>query len=658
MEIPYHKTQIGKIVESIKLAYVSHTPIVFIATNEWDLLGEILLNTNEIIPRLQHNRNEGEIPIGQDFKERIVDNYHNLETHPDYIQIFDDKRPNLLYCVLSSDREDVWADKGEALKRIRHYLHIYLNSDNSVKIKGDNYLKFEVIDNVRHNILLIIAPPSKVPADLAPYIRLIKVEPLQDEEICAVIERSLLRFDIPISKLPPDILNQMVVNFRGFNKRKISQAIEKMVATELFDFETAINPKAIWTIIRDEKKQILEKSEGLNWEEYSDQRAFGLDAIGQWLNDRVKIFQDIESAKSKNIDIPNGVLVSGIPGSGKSLIAKTAARTFGLPLISMDMGSLLGRFVGESEHNMINALKMAEDMAPCVLWIDEIEKAFSGSDSKSSSSDNGTGRRMFGKFLIWMQEKSAACFVFATSNDITSLPPELFRSERFDKKFFTFMPTAEECSRIFAGNISCQNAKYQEMKEKKFRKGKQVLFEKELEKPEFWKKIIDSSCCPHSGDAELKDSKWKISKRPKNKLLTGADISAIIKEAKFSATNKGQMRDGSVIILAKDMKANVEQVLKTFKPYGETNLKSIVRCFIKLYENEFESASGQCILNFDQFDEDNLFYSAEELNLGNYDRTLYNTMVGAINRYAIEIAIEDSHGTYNYVLSYRKETKK
>ena len=109
-------------------------------------------------------------------------------------------------------------------------------------------------------------------------------------------------------------------------------------------------------------------------------------------------------------DIPNGLLISGIPGSGKSLMAKTAAYKLGLPLISLDMGALLNSLMGESEHNMINALRMSENMAPCVLWIDEIEKAFSGSSQNSSSSDGGVGRRMFGKFLTWMQEKTCLLY--------------------------------------------------------------------------------------------------------------------------------------------------------------------------------------------------------------------------------------------------------
>ena len=130
----------------------------------------------------------------------------------------------------------------------------------------------------------------------------------------------------------------------------------------------------------------------------------------------------------------------------------------GLPLISLDMGELQKGIVGASEQHMVEALRMVEAMAPCVLWIDEIEKAFSG--SSHDNSDGGVMRRMFGKFLTWMQEKSAPCFVFATSNDTSKLPPELFRSERFDDKFYSFMPTVDECASIFSSIIKEENKKY------------------------------------------------------------------------------------------------------------------------------------------------------------------------------------------------------
>ena len=137
----------------------------------------------------------------------------------------------------------------------------------------------------------------------------------------------------------------------------------------------------------------------------------------------------------------------GMPGCGKSLAAKASARLFNVPLLRLDIGRLLGKYVGESEHNMRVALKTAESISPCILWIDEIEKAFAGIDQNGGASD--ITKRLFGQFLTWLQEKENTVFVVATANDITAFPPEFLRKGRFDEVFFIDFPNEEERERIF-----------------------------------------------------------------------------------------------------------------------------------------------------------------------------------------------------------------
>ena len=136
-----------------------------------------------------------------------------------------------------------------------------------------------------------------------------------------------------------------------------------------------------------------------------------------------------------------------MPGCGKSLAAKASARLFNVPLLRLDIGRLLGKYVGESEHNMRIALKTAESISPCILWIDEIEKAFAGIDQNGGASD--ITKRLFGQFLTWLQEKENTVFVVATANDITAFPPEFLRKGRFDEVFFIDFPNEEERERIF-----------------------------------------------------------------------------------------------------------------------------------------------------------------------------------------------------------------
>lgn len=172
----------------------------------------------------------------------------------------------------------------------------------------------------------------------------------------------------------------------------------------------------------------------------------GLGLLKDWLTRRAGAFS--ESAKSYGLPAPKGLLIVGIPGTGKSLTAKATAGAFGLPLLRLDMGRVFGGIVGQSEANLRSVIQTAEAIAPCVLWIDEIEKGFSGSKS-SGSTDGGTSSRVFGSFLSWMQEKTKAVFVVATANDVSKLPPEFLRKGRFDELFFVDLPDALERAQIW-----------------------------------------------------------------------------------------------------------------------------------------------------------------------------------------------------------------
>jgi SpoVK/Ycf46/Vps4 family AAA+-type ATPase len=172
----------------------------------------------------------------------------------------------------------------------------------------------------------------------------------------------------------------------------------------------------------------------------------GLGLLKEWLTRRAGAFS--ESAKAYGLPAPKGLLIVGIPGTGKSLTAKATAGAFGLPLLRLDMGRVFGGIVGQSEANLRSVIQTAEAIAPSVLWVDEIEKGLSGSKS-SGSTDGGTSSRVFGSFLSWMQEKTKAVFVVATANDVSKLPPEFLRKGRFDEMFFVDLPDALERAQIW-----------------------------------------------------------------------------------------------------------------------------------------------------------------------------------------------------------------
>ena len=169
----------------------------------------------------------------------------------------------------------------------------------------------------------------------------------------------------------------------------------------------------------------------------------GLDDLKGWVTKRANAFTD--EARKYGLPMPKGALIVGIPGTGKSLTAKATSSILKRPILKLDAGKLFGSLVGESEGNVRAAIQTAEAVAPCVLWIDEIEKGFSGSKS-SGTTDGGTSSRVFGTFISWMQDKTAPVFVVATANDISQLPPEMLRKGRFDEMFFVDLPNdGERC---------------------------------------------------------------------------------------------------------------------------------------------------------------------------------------------------------------------
>jgi SpoVK/Ycf46/Vps4 family AAA+-type ATPase len=178
----------------------------------------------------------------------------------------------------------------------------------------------------------------------------------------------------------------------------------------------------------------------------------GLKQLKTWLKQKAHVLHNLNDALDFGVEAPKGVMIVGMPGCGKSLTAKATASLFNLPLLRLDVGSLMGKYVGESEANMRRALQLAEAVSPCVLWVDELEKAFVGIGSGGAGSEVAT--RLFGYFLTWMQDKTGAVFVLATANDISALPPELLRKGRFDEIFYVDFPNLSERVGIFDIHLS------------------------------------------------------------------------------------------------------------------------------------------------------------------------------------------------------------
>ncbi|OUM23848.1 AAA family ATPase [Pseudomonas putida] len=286
--------------------------------------------------------------------------------------------------------------------------------------------------------VVLVSETLHIPAQIEAQITLLPLPLPRGEEISNQLDAVCQALDL----LVPEALRQRLhAACSGLNQEEIRSALA-MVRQQ----HEQISDAAL-ALIQHEKEQIIAKSGVLEMLRVNENATDigGLENLKAWLGRRAQIFRRLGEAREARVQAPKGVLIAGMPGCGKSLTAKAAAGLFQLPLLRLDIGSLLGKYVGESEHNMRRALNMAESVSPCILWIDELEKAFVGMNSGSGSE---VSSRLFGYFLTWMQEKTGAVFVIATANNITALPPELLRKGRFDEVFYVGFPNAVERAAI------------------------------------------------------------------------------------------------------------------------------------------------------------------------------------------------------------------
>lgn len=282
--------------------------------------------------------------------------------------------------------------------------------------------------------VVLVSETLHIPSQIEAQITLLPLPLPRGEEISDQLEAVCQQLDL----LVPEALRQRLhAACSGLNQEEIRSALAMVRQQHEQVSDTAL------ALIQHEKEQIIAKSGVLEMLRVNENAADigGLENLKAWLSRRAQIFRRLGEAREARVQAPKGVLIAGMPGCGKSLTAKAAAGLFQLPLLRLDIGSLLGKYVGESEHNMRRALSMAESVSPCILWIDELEKAFVGMNSGSGSE---VSSRLFGYFLTWMQEKTGAVFVIATANNITALPPELLRKGRFDEVFYVGFPNAVE----------------------------------------------------------------------------------------------------------------------------------------------------------------------------------------------------------------------
>lgn len=505
------KTTVDILASYVEALY----PIIYINHFDFKVIDEAIADINKNTKIFEFNNAFG--LVNSKTKSPMLDG--NLETFLNLV--IDEGFENETFIVLKDVHSELNSPKIISLLRKISENNLY----------NENY----------HATIFILSDILVIPKELENYITIYDFPLPTIEDIISIIKSFIIDLDI---KVDQDTIEYIAIAFKGLSEFQIKQILN-------LAYQNGGNiTKEDKQLILKEKEQLIKKSgrlEIVNFKETLDDIG-GLENLKDWLRRKEKIFSQMEKATRFGVDMPKGLLITGIPGCGKSLTAKATASLFAIPLVRLDVGRLLGKYVGESESNMRKALKLAEAISPCVLWIDEIEKAFSGIGT--SDSGHEVTKRLFGQFLTWMQEKENTVFTVATANDSSKMPPELLRKGRFDEIFFIDLPNEKEREHIIEIHLKKRN-KYH----------KRIYLDSLAEKTEGFSgadleaainDTIESAFIEGKGNVSTEDILEHLKQTKSISLIKKKDIEAIhnsLKESNFKSASK-DIANGSEAILS------------------------------------------------------------------------------------------------------------
>jgi len=295
--------------------------------------------------------------------------------------------------------------------------------------------------------IILTSPKIEIPSELSGLVEFLEL-PLPDRRrLRQIIDEVVVRISKDHTlqrKLDQQGFDAVVESLRGLTEEASERAISQALVARY-----ALCPE-IASDILETKKSLLRRSEMLEFTEADEafSNVGGMDNLKRWLALRRGAWED--SARAFGLEPPHGVIILGVQGCGKSLCARAVAGEWNLPLVKFDTAAVYDKYIGETEKRIRKVFEVAEGLAPCVLWIDELEKVFAGSGPDSASADAGVSSRLLASFLSWMQDRKAPVFVAATCNNVTALPPELIRKGRFDELFFVDLPNQAERQQVLS----------------------------------------------------------------------------------------------------------------------------------------------------------------------------------------------------------------
>ncbi len=395
-----------------------------LATFEWTIAGGLARSgSNSPVPQL-----EDALPGGYDAARRT-------DTSENSKAIYHSQDP----AQMLGNLEAVSVEAAFILKDF----HRHLEDAVVVRRLRDVAQRF----STNRRTVIITGPRVAIPAELGGLVEFFDL-PLPDRHrLRQIVDETLVRISKAHTvqrKLDAAGTDTLATSLLGLTEEEAERAISQAVVAHY-----VLSPDCV-TDVLEAKKGLLKRSEMLEFVDASNNMSSvgGLENLKRWLEQRRGAWED--EARQFGLDPPKGVIILGVQGCGKSLCARAVAGEWKLPLVKFDTAAVYDKFIGETEKRIQKVFKVAENLAPCVLWIDELVKVFAGSGPDSASADAGVSSRLLAAFLSWMQERKPAVFVAATCNNVTVLPPELIRKGRFDELFFVDLPNAAERKQIFS----------------------------------------------------------------------------------------------------------------------------------------------------------------------------------------------------------------
>ncbi len=641
---------VDKICRQVRDYYHAHTPLIMIDTEEIELANRVAArcNTVELFRKAIVKNVEIERYVKFfDLDKDLLETFENFSAHISSLKelcsagMNDDHNMNAKLVLLSLNGNSDSTGNPEnisIISALRNYVRNYVLSHNDHS-------------PLRSSCVLLYGDPTLLPDDIKSYTQIITVDYPDFEEIKSTVLELAENFGHPFEK--DSYADEIARSMLGFTLIQVEFYTSMMLYLTQESGEPKLhNEEARRKIILEAKKQNLKRYGGLLKLYYEDKdeeenrgekkisgenQIGGMSAYVKWV-EKIGITMRnggrfVVTSGTKDY---KGTLFVGVPGCGKSEAAKVIYRQLGIPMLRLDIDALMGGLLGQSERNLRQALSQAEAMAPCVLWIDELDKGLSG--ATNSSGDGGTFKRMFGHLLTWLQEKESPCFVFATANDISKFPPELFRSGRFDVLYGVFMPNHEECKSIFSEQMKRAERRRKKRAEEFGMKMPQNLFSDDKTLGCFTDEALESIM-----KLFTEDENGNKKESDKIKFVTGADIEKIIISALRSFPEEKLESPISFIDWKNALEKTINDSGTVTLGSSYADLNKIAACYVRLLRKSFVPVGDNSLFENERYkveykgEKIEAYYQGDCKSDKYYDEAFFKVMKDRISLMAARI---------------------